>query len=149
MAVEHDTGASSPAGRTPFSAYQKRLFAFLSVACFFEGYDFFALSQLLPNLRAYFGLSEAQGSNMVGVFGTGTVLAYLVVGLADRWWRRRVLTTTILGYTLFTLFSGPAPNAVVFTLWQLVAGVFLIGEWATRMVTASEEYPAERRGLVI
>jgi hypothetical protein len=27
--------------KTKFTAYQKRLFVFLSVACFFEGYDFF------------------------------------------------------------------------------------------------------------
>ncbi|HWA74840.1 MAG TPA: MFS transporter [Polyangiaceae bacterium] len=149
MAVERETGSPRPAGPVPFTAYQKRLFGFLSVACFFEGYDFFALSQLLPNLRVYFGLNEAQGSNMVGVIGIGTVLAYLIVGLADRWGRRRVLTTTILGYTLFTLFSGLAPNAIIFTICQLVARIFLIGEWATSMVIASEEYPAERRGLVI
>lgn len=149
MAVDDKAGAPRPAGRVPFTAYQKRLFGFLSVACFFEGYDFFALSQLLPNLRAYFGLSEAQGSNMVGVIGIGTVLAYLVIGLADRWGRRRVLTTTILGYTLFTLLSGLAPSALIFTVCQLLARVFLIGEWATSMVIASEEYPAERRGLVI
>ena len=149
MTIEQQTRASSPAARVPFSAYQRRLMAFLSVACFFEGYDFFALSQLLPNLRAYFGLDEAQGSNMVGVIGIGTVLAYAVVGLADRWGRRRVLTATILGYTLFTLLSGLAPSATTFTLCQLLARVFLIGEWATSMVIASEEYPADRRGLVI
>ncbi|HET9955433.1 MAG TPA: MFS transporter [Polyangiaceae bacterium] len=132
-----------------FTSYQRRLFVFLSVACFFEGYDFFALGQLLPNLRAHFGLSPSQGAAMVGVVNAGTVLAYAMVGLADRWGRRRVLTTTILGYTLFSLFSGLAPNAVVFTLCQLVARVFLIGEWATSMVIAAEEFPAERRGMVI
>ena len=44
----------------PLTAYQKRLFAFLSVATFFEGYDFMALTQILPNLRASLGMNEAQ-----------------------------------------------------------------------------------------
>jgi putative MFS transporter len=143
--------SSSPGAnaRLAFTPYQKRLFGFLSVATFFEGYDFFALSQLLPNLRAYFGLTPTEGTTMVGVINAGTVLAYLVVSRADRWGRKRVLMVTILGYTACTLLSALAPNAISFTLFQLLARVFLIGEWATSMVIAAEEFPAERRGMVI
>jgi putative MFS transporter len=45
--------------------------------------------------------------------------------------------------------SGLAPNAWVFGLLQMVARIFLIGEWATSMVMAAEEFPASRRGTVI
>ena len=129
--------------------YQRRLLLFLSVATFFEGYDFFALSQLLPRLRQDFDLSPAEGAAMTGVINAGTVLAYLIVDRADRWGRKRVLTITIIGYTLFTLLSGLALGPITFTLCQVVARVFLIGEWATSMVIAAEEFPAERRGTVI
>jgi putative MFS transporter len=132
-----------------FSAYQRRLLVFLSVACFFEGYDFFALSQLLPNLRESFGLTEKEGTHMVGVINAGTVVAYAMVRLADRLGRRQVLTITIAGYTLLTLLSGFAPNAVAFTICQFLARIFLIGEWATAMVIAAEEFPAARRGHAI
>ena len=37
----------------------------------------------------------------------------------------------------------------VFAIMQMVARIFLIGEWATSMVIAAEEFPAERRGMVI
>jgi len=107
------------------------------------------LSQLLPNLRAHFQLTPSEGANLVGVVNAGTLLAYAMVGLADRWGRKRVLTVTIAGYTLFTLLSGLAPTALAFALFQLVGRIFLIGEWATSMVIAAEEYPARRRGLVI
>jgi putative MFS transporter len=132
-----------------FSAYQKRLFVFLSVANFFEGYDFFAISQLLPSIRASFGLTEQQGTWLISLINFGTILAYLLVRRADRWGRRRVLSVTIAGYALFTFLSAWAPNAVLFGLLQMVARIFLIGEWATSMVIAAEEYPAERRGMVI
>ena len=66
----------------PLTAYQKRLFAFLSVATFFEGYDFMALTQILPNLRASLGMNEAQAGLMVGFINVGTVLAYFLVGVA-------------------------------------------------------------------
>ncbi len=133
----------------PFSAYQKRLFAFLSVATFFEGYDFFAITQLLPSLREHFGLTPQEGTWLITLINLGTMLAYLMVRRADRWGRRRVLSVTILGYAVFTFLSALAPSAVVFGLLQMTARIFLIGEWATSMVIAAEEFPAERRGTVI
>lgn len=134
---------------TPLSAYQKKLFFFLSVATFFEGYDFFAITQVLPHLRAEMALSHAEASRLLGVINFGTVLAYLLVGKADRWGRKRVLSVTIVGYATLTALSGLAPNVYVFGLCQMLARIFLIGEWATSMVIAAEEYPAARRGLVL
>ncbi len=141
-------GAAAQAGGR-LTPYQKRLFVFLSVATFFEGYDFFAFTQVLPRVRTEFGLDPAATGWLAGVVNLGTLLAYLLVSRADRWGRKQVLAVTILGYASFTFLSGLAPNAWVFGLCQLVARVFLIGEWATSMVMAAEEYPAERRGMVI
>jgi putative MFS transporter len=142
-------GAAARPGGGPLTPYQRRLFIFLSVATFFEGYDFFAFTQVLPRVRAEFGLDLAATGWLAGVVNFGTLLAYLLVSRADRWGRKQVLAVTILGYASFTFLSGLAPNAWVFGLCQLVARVFLIGEWATSMVMAAEEYPAERRGMVI
>lgn len=134
---------------TKFSPYHKRLFVFLSVATFFEGYDFMALSQILPNLRSEMGLTEAAGGLLGSVISVGTIVAYVLVRLADRWGRRRVLALTILGYATFTFLTGLSRTAYDFALFQFIARVFLIAEWALSMVIAAEEYPAERRGFVI
>ena len=135
--------------KSNFTAYQKRLFVFLSVACFFEGYDFFAITQLLPSLRETYQLTPREGTWLITLINFGTMLAYLLVRRADRWGRKRVLNVTIAGYALFTFASAFAPDAVTFGVLQMLARVFLIGEWATSMVVAAEEYPAERRGMVI
>lgn len=140
------TGASLP---TPLSPYQRRLLVFLSVAAFFEGYDFLALGQILPNLRADMALSEAEGGRLVAVIGIGTILAYGVVRLADRYGRRALLTITIIGYTLFTVATAFAQSAYDFALYQLAARIFLVGELALSMVYAAEEVPADRRGHAI
>jgi putative MFS transporter len=134
---------------TPFTSYQKRLFVFLSVATFFEGYDFIALSQILKELRIDFALSKWDAGLLVAFINLGTVVAYLLVRQADRWGRRRVLAITIAGYTLFTFCTALSPNVYAFAVFQFVARVFLIAEWAISMVYAAEEFPAERRGLVI
>ena len=139
--------STPPAAR--MTAYHWKLFFFLGVATFFEGYDQIALSQILPNFRRDMGVSEGEGGLIVAVINIGTILAYVLVRKADKWGRRRVLTLTIFGYTVFSFLTGLAPNIWVFAGAQLVARIFLIAEWATSMVYAAEEFPAETRGLMI
>ncbi|MEZ4329715.1 MAG: MFS transporter [Polyangiales bacterium] len=134
------------AGLTP---YQRKLLAFLSVATFFEGYDFFAITQLLPHLRAEFEMDKTATGVLLGATNIGAILAFFLVRAADRFGRRRLLGITIAGYTLFTITSGLAVSAWDFGLSQLLAKVFLLAEWALAMVVAAEEFPAEKRGTVI
>lgn len=141
--------AAPAAGLEPFTPYQRRLFFFLSVATFFEGYDFLALAQILPSIRADFGLSPAAAGALVAAINVGTVLAYLLVRQADRWGRRRVMSVTIAGYTICSAVTAASVGAISFGLAQMLARVFLIAEWAVAMVYAAEEFPASRRGTVI
>ncbi|MBK6807442.1 MAG: MFS transporter [Sandaracinaceae bacterium] len=132
-----------------FTPYQRRLLIFLSVATFFEGYDFFAITQLLPHLGVEFDLDRAGMGLLLGITNIGAILAFFLVRAADRFGRRRLLAVTIAGYTLFTITSGLAVSVWDFGLSQLLAKVFLLAEWALAMVVAAEEFPAERRGSVI
>jgi MFS transporter, putative metabolite:H+ symporter len=140
---------SAETAKPPLTPYQLKLFWFLSVATFFEGYDFIALTQLLPNLRTDMDLSPGQGGLMVSFITAGTVLAFFLVRAADRWGRRRLLTITIVGYTIFTFLSGLAWDPYSFSIFQFLARMFLVAEWATSMILAAEEFPAARRGMVM
>jgi putative MFS transporter len=140
---------SDNAEPSKLSSYQRRLLIFLSVASFFESYDFFALTQILPNLRADLHIGVRWSGSLVGFINCGTILAFVLARKADRWGRKPVLTATIVGYTLFTFLSGLAPNVYVFALLQMIARIFLIAEWSTSMVIAAEEFPAKGRGTVI
>ena len=101
---------AAPHEKTPFTPYQRRLFWFLSVASFFEGYDFLALTQILPNFGAEMGLLPRHEGLLVGVINSGTMIAYLLVRKADQWGRRRVLLVTIAGYTIFSVLTAFSPN---------------------------------------
>jgi len=135
--------------KTPLTSYQRTLLFFLSVATFFEGYDFMALAQILPNVRADLGLPDEAGPQMLMVINAGGIAAYALIRKADVWGRKRVFLWTIVGYTLSTLATAFAPNAVVFSVAQFVARIFLLAEYALSMVYAAEEFPADRRGFAI
>lgn len=133
----------------PPAQYRRKLYWLLGVASFFDGYDIIALSQLLPELRRHFELDRAAGGVLLSVVNVGTVLAYPLVRRADGWGRKRLLSVTLFGYTLFTLLSGLSPTVWVFGAMQLLARIFLIAEWAVSMVIAAEEFPKESRGRVL
>lgn len=146
---EAPVGSSAANVRESLTPYQWRLFVFLSVATFFEGFDMFALTQIIPSLQHEWHLSKFQVGALAAVTNFGTMLAYLLVRRADRWGRRRVLSVTIAGYTITSLLTAATQGPVSFALLQCLARVFLIGEWATAMVYAAEEFPASRRGTVV
>lgn len=135
--------------RSRFEPYQWKLFIFLSVATFFEGYDIMAVSQILPNLRADFGLSKSTGGAVISIIAFGALLSYFLIRYADKMGRRKALTLTIAGYTIFTFLTGLSPNVVFFAGFQLLARMFLLAEFGVSMVYAAEEFPAKDRGMVI
>ena len=124
------------------NSYQRKLIVFLSVATFFEGFDFMLLSQVLPQLEEDFNLSFSSSSTMVSIINIGTILAFFLIRKADIWGRKKVLNITIIGYTICTGLSAFAQTAVQFTVLQLIARLFLIAEWGTAMVYAAEDFPA-------
>ncbi len=135
--------------RPPLSAYQRRLLGLLGVAAFFEGYDFIALTQILPNLRAAMNIDRQTAGQMVSLINAGTMVAYFLVRGADRWGRKRVLTITIAGYTSMTAITGLAFGPWSFAICQMLGRIFLIAEYATSMVIAAEEFPEDRRGMSV
>lgn len=125
----------------------RRLLFFLGVAAFFEGFDVFAITQILPNMRADLDVAPSVGGIAVGLVNTGGFLAYFLVREADRIGRRRMLTVTIAGYTLMSLATAFAPGLTVFVAAQMLARMFLQAEWSISAVFLAEELPAGRRGL--
>ncbi len=134
---------------TPLTSYQRKLFLLLGVATFFEGYEYVALSQLLPSLRAAYGLSESAAGRLVAAIGLSALPAYALIRSADRSGRRRVLGVTIAGYTLTSLLCALAQDAYQFGAAQLAARSFLLAEYAVSMVYIAEEFPADRRGFAV
>ena len=141
--------AREPGTPTPLSSYQRRLFLLLGVATFFEGYEYVALTQLLPNLRATYHLTEGQGGYLVGAIGFSALAAFFLIRRADVIGRRRTLSITIAGYTLCSVLCALAQDVWQFGAAQLAARAFLLGEYAISMVYLAEEFPADRRGFAV
>lgn len=129
--------------------YRRLLLVLLSTATFFEGYDFLLINLVLPMVQKDFGVSTPLLGLSVSAIAAGTIVAFFVVRLGDRWGRRPVLQFTIFAYAAFTGITAFSQGLGDFIAWQFLARVFLVGEWGLATVMVAEEFPEKSRGMAI
>jgi MFS family permease len=112
----------------------------------FDFYDLMMFSFLLVPIKKSLGLSDASLSLLLGASLAATALGGVVFGnLADRFGRKRVLSWTIVVYSLGTFCCGFAPSAIWLLVCRVVAGLGVGGEWATGQTLVAETFPARVR----
>ncbi len=119
----------------------------LGVAAFFEGYDLFAVTAALPQIRETFGLSQSSASAWLSLPILGAVPAVWFSRRADVHGRRRFLFIAIIGFTLFTGATTFVPTIGAFVAVQFFAYLFLTVEGALAWTMVAEELPAGARGF--
>ena len=107
------------------------IFVFAFLGWTFDLYDLVLLGFLRTAVGAELHLSRAAESWMLGVALGASGFGGLCAGiLADRFGKRRILSWTVLIYSLGSLVSGLAPSFTVFLLGRTVQGLGVGGEWA-------------------
>jgi MFS family permease len=123
-----------------------RLLGVLTFVLFFENYDIGVLGNALPQLAAAFGLSKPAVGDFTGRVILGALPAFLVVPLADRIGRRRLLLFSVLCMSIGSILTATSQSANEFVLFQFFTRTFLISAAVLSVVIVTEEFPAEHRG---
>ena len=129
--------------------YRWELIAFISLATLFEGYDVIILNLALPYLGKDFGVNVEQLGFAISVLTVGTIAAFFIVRLADRYGRCPVLLTVIAGYSLFTFFTALSTGLKDFVFYQFIARALMVTEIGVGSIVLTEELPARYRGMGI
>jgi putative MFS transporter len=130
-----------------FTQEQWFLLVVLGVADFFQGYDSFIVTAALPQIRETFGLTQASASLWFSIPFLGAIPAVWFSRRADVHGRRRILSISIIGFTLFTGATAVAPTVSMFVTLQFFAYLFLTVEGAIAWTMVAEELPAHTRGF--
>lgn len=105
---------------------QVGIFALLLVCEFFYGWAWNTVDVLRPFIREALGLSLLQAGSAYSAQGAGALVGAIVIGqMADRFGRRRMLATLVIGYGVMLL-----AGVVVGSYIQLLAQRFLLGFFA-------------------
>jgi MFS family permease len=145
------TRVDAPAAGVPRHprTYLWQLLGLLIPATIFEGYDITIFHLCTPDIAATFHLGNQAIGVIASIVRFGTVLSFLVISSSDRVGRKPVISVTVLGYGVFTLFTGLSRGLVSFTLFQSLSQVFLASEFGMAIIIISEEFPDELRGRAI
>lgn len=111
-----------------------------------DGFDLLILGFMLPAIAIELGLTSSQSGSLVTWTLIGAVLGGVIFGpISDRYGRIRVLTFTILMFSLFTGLCAVAQGYWDLLAYRTLAGVGLGGEFGIGMALIAEAWPAEKR----
>ncbi len=148
--TESDSFALGPDGEVAHErSYLAHLIIFVCCCTMFEGYDVLILNLALPHLGDDFGANSEQLGYAVGIISVGTVMAFTLVRLADRYGRRAVFLGSVTGYTVFTLLTALSVGLYDFVAYQFVARLFMVTEIGVAAIILTEEMPRRYRGLAV
>lgn len=137
----------SPAPR--LSARQWGVLLLLQAAGYFGQFDRTIFGMAVPQIQSDFGLSDSEISYAASFVGFAAVLASGISCLSDRFGRARVLTWTLVPYTLATACTAVSTGICSFAIFQFLAAAFITAEGIISHVIVLEEMPAECRGWAI
>ena len=121
-----------------------------SLGWLLDAFDVMLYSIVLATLIRQFGLTKTTA----GLLNTLTLVAsalgsYLFGWLADRYGRRRMLSASILSYSLFTFLCGFSTSVTMLAVFRFLLGFGMGGEWNCGATLVAETWPGEWRGRAL
>ncbi len=111
-----------------------------------DGFDLLILGFMLPAISVSLMLDPSQAGSLVTWTLIGAVVGGIVFGqLSDRFGRIRMLTVTILMFSLFTGLCAVAQGYWDLLAYRTLAGMGLGGEFGIGMALIAEAWPKEKR----
>lgn len=152
----HLRRAPSTTGRPPWwappDALDARAATVLSLLCAFaaiSGYLGTIITQTLTYAAGQFGSSTAQQGTLLATVRVGVLLSLLVVTIADRRGRRRVLVAAAIGACALTALGALAPGLVWLGAAQTVSRALSTVVALLVVIIAAEEMPAGSRAFAV
>ncbi|MBU6266660.1 MAG: DHA2 family efflux MFS transporter permease subunit [Sphingomonadales bacterium] len=143
---------SVPAGPTPEPDPLRR--TLIMLACLFSvmivTLDGTIAVIALPRIQSSLGASQEQIAWVLTSYLVAQAVATPLSGwLADRFGRRRIMSASVLGFTLASLGCGASPNIEALVLFRFVQGFFGASLVPLSQVLLLDIYPQEKHGTAI
>ncbi|MCX6500640.1 MAG: aromatic acid/H+ symport family MFS transporter [Arthrobacter sp.] len=117
----------------------------------FDGYDLIVYGTVQSSLisETGWGLSKATAGTIGSMAFVGMMIGAIFAGrMADSWGRRRTILGCAVVFSLFTILCAFAPNAPVFGVLRLLAGIGLGGLVPSANALVAELVPAKWRSTI-
>ncbi len=146
---------SPPQSAPPFrwsaaTVIQRRVVIAAGLGWMLDAFDVMLYSVVLTHLMRAFGMSRTTAGLLNALTLAASALGGLVFGLlADRFGRRRMLSASILFYSVCTFACGLSTSIFALGICRFLLGLGMGGEWNTGAALVAETWPAAWRGRAI
>jgi MFS family permease len=129
------------------NAAQRRTLVAASLGWMLDAFDVMLYSIVLATLMREFGMNKATA----GFLNTLTLIASAIGSFgfgffADRLGRRRMLSLSILTYSIFTFACGFSSSVTMLAVLRFLLGLGMGGEWNSGATLVAETWPSAWRG---
>ena len=129
---------------------QRRVVIAASLGWMLDAFDVMLYSIVLATLMRAFAMSRTTAGLLNALTLIASAIGGLLFGLlADRFGRRRMLTASILAYSVFTFACGLSTSIVMLAIFRFLLGLGMGGEWNTGAALVAESWPAAWRGRAL
>ena len=142
------TAAASSAFRWRYASLaQRRTLLAAALGWMLDAFDVMLYSLVLTTLMDQFGMSKGTAGLLNSLTLVASALGSLIFGLlADRYGRRKMLSLSILTYSLFTFACGFTTTIFALAVCRFFLGLGMGGEWNSGGVLVAETWPSAWRG---
>lgn len=113
----------------------------------FDFYDLILIAFLIKTIEGALHMTPMQSAWLLGIGLGASGLGGILFGwLADLYGRKKILTATVILFSLGMLVSGFVQTPLQFFIARFITGLGLGGEWAVGHALIAESVSAEKRG---
>ena len=132
------------------SVAQRRTLIAAGLGWMLDAFDVMLYSIVLATLMREFGMSKATAGLLNALTLVASAIGSLLFGLlADRVGRRRMLTQSILTYSVFTFACGFSTSITTLAVFRFLLGLGMGGEWNSGATLVAETWPSAWRGRAL
>lgn len=150
MALLSAETVGPPLTANRWTAYSLTVWAICMLGFAFDIYEGTIMQLVTPILIKEWGIVPATMGYITTVSAwVGLIGVFIFPALSDLYGRRPILILTILGYSLFTGFTGFAQGPVQLLIFTSITRITLRGETPVGMVMVSETAPTKWRATAL
>jgi MFS family permease len=143
-------GTAPPFHWRATTSTQRRVLIAAALGWMLDAFDVMLYSIVLATLMRSFGMSRTTAGLLNALTLAASALGGLLFGLlADRFGRRRMLSASILFYSLCTFACGLSTSIFMLGVFRFLLGLGMGGEWNTGAALVAETFPTAWRGRAI
>ena len=132
------------------TAAQRRVVMAAGLGWMLDAFDVMLYSIVLATLMRAFAMSRTTAGLLNALTLIASALGGLLFGvLADRYGRRRMLSASILVYSVFTFACGLSTTITMLAVCRFLLGLGMGGEWNTGAALVAESWPSSLRGRAL